>query len=90
MPKINTLLFLKIVTESLPRVIKVLMLSLWLATTGTVAQANLVSATKDALDQFEGVAVLEDRQGQWTIDQVREAGAPAWAWTCTQPGPRGR
>lgn len=50
------------------------MLSLWLATTGIVAQANLVSAANDALDQFEGVAVLGDRQGQWTIDQVRGAG----------------
>lgn len=49
------------------------MLILWLATAGTVAQANVVSAAQDSIGQFEGVAVLEDPQGQWTIDQVRVA-----------------
>ncbi len=50
-----------------------LWLSVWLAATslGNVAQARVVSAAQDSIDQLEGVTLLEDRQGQWTIDQVR-------------------
>jgi two-component system, sensor histidine kinase LadS len=64
------------------------MLSLWLAAAslGSVAQAEGISADQDSIDRIEGVALLEDPQGQWTIDQVREAALDSRfkPWTAQQ------
>lgn len=71
----NTFLPIKSAHQIFLWAIKWLVTGLMLAASGvwTVAQASEASARKDSIDWLEGLAVLEDRGGLLTIEQVRSA-----------------